>query len=84
MEGYKVWHRRGKLNVNIPFTEREYSNIYGYLFKESDSVIKSIELDIKKSINYVGSFLKETENYKLTQLNVARNAGLKIPSTIVK
>jgi len=77
----KIWHRRGKLSTTIPIN-REHS-LNEYLKKESDSVIKSIELDLKHSIKYVGSFLKETENYKLTQLNFAKSSGLKIPNTLV-
>jgi len=81
-EPSRIWHRRGKLNILLPIKD-EFPEIYNYLKRESDSVIKSVELNLKKDIDYVGSFLKETENYKLTQLEKAKQAGFRIPNTIV-
>jgi len=77
-----IWHRRGRLR-HIPKILGHSNHIYNYLKREEDALIKSIELILKNSVNYIGSFLKETENYKLENLFIAKSVGLKIPNTIV-
>jgi hypothetical protein len=77
----KIWHRRGKLNL-IPRNIINDPAINFYLRKEADSIIKSGELLLKK-IPYIGGYIKETENYKLTQLEASKSVGLDIPDTLV-
>ena len=78
----KVWHRRGRLKL-LPPANFTSDSVFFYLKKEVDSVIKSIELFLKKDVEYIGSFIKEIENYKLTQLEYAKECGLIIPDTLI-
>ena len=77
-----VWHRRGRLR-HIPLALNKTGSVYDYLKKEEDSLIKSIENYLKGCVNYIGSFQKETENFKLTHLLNAKKIGLKIPNSLV-
>lgn len=77
-----IWHRRGRLR-HIPNELNSLGNFTLYLKKEEDALIKSIELYYKESIKYIGSYLKEIENYKLFNLLKAKEAGFKIPKTLV-
>lgn len=78
----KVWHRRGKLTL-ISGKNINDSNTSIYVRKEADSVMKSIELTLYNQISYIGGYINETENYKLTQLEIAKYIGLNIPNTLV-
>lgn len=71
-----IWHRRGRFNI-IPNVK------LSYLKREADSVLKSTELNLKRNIRYLGSYLKEVENYKITQLEYAKACHLKIPDTLI-
>lgn len=77
-----VWHRRGRLR-HLPKELNTIPNYYKYLKKEEDALIKSIELYLKKASNYIGSYIKEVENYKLFNLIIAKNVGLNVPKTLV-
>lgn len=77
-----VWHRRGRLR-HIPKELNGLGSYSEYLKKEEDALIKSIELYLKSSTNYIGSYIKEVENYKLYNLSKAKEVGLKIPKTLV-
>lgn len=77
-----IWHRRGRFR-HIPKQLTKLPNYYEYLKKEEDALVKSIELYLKKKSNYIGSYLKETENYKLHNLIIAKRVGLKVPKTLV-
>lgn len=77
-----VWHRRGRLRL-ISSELNSLGNITHYLKKEEDALIKSIEKYLNYSGNYIGSYLKEVENYKISHLIFAKKAGLLIPETLV-
>jgi ATP-GRASP peptide maturase of grasp-with-spasm system len=77
-----VWHRRGRLR-HMPNELNSLGNYSSYLKKEEDALIKSIELYLKDSVEYIGSYLKEIENYKIFNLIKAKEVGLKIPDTLV-
>lgn len=76
-----IIHRRGKVNL-IP-TGIKQPQVYQYIKKESDSVIKSLEFYLKEKISYIGSFYSENQNLKLTNLYHAQKVGFKIPKTII-
>lgn len=78
----KIWHRRAKINMT-DIEKISDSPIYHYIKKETDSIIKSLELNLKDNLDYVGSYLKETENYKIRQLKIAKSIGLIIPETLI-
>ena len=78
----KVWHRRGSLRF-LPHPLRNVTNLYPYLKKEEDSVLKSIEDILRGQHDYVGSYHKEIENYKIDHLIKAKQAGLRIPDTLI-
>lgn len=78
----KIWNRRGKINT-LPKKELLETPFYKYLKREEDSFIKSLELHLKNSNRYTGSYLQEVENYKITHLLNAKKVGLKIPKTLV-
>ena len=69
-----IFHRRGKLNI-IPYGISQYK-VHSFIKSESDSIIKSLELYLKNITTYIGSFLKENQNYKITNLHYAQEAGL--------
>ncbi len=77
----KIWIRRARFsffpNFNID------SVINNYLSKEENSINKSLELFLKDNYDLTGSYLKEVENYKLTNLVIARNCGFKIPNSLI-
>ena len=77
-----VWHRRGRLR-HIPLELNNLGDLSKYLKKEEDSLIKTIELSLKKSTLYIGSYLKEIENYKLYNLQAAKDSGFLIPNTLI-
>ena len=77
-----IFHRRGKLNVVTP-KPLGNKKIYNFVKSESDSLIKSIEKHLKEKSNYIGTFLKEDQNYKLTNLLTAKEAGFNIPETLI-
>lgn len=77
-----VWHRRGRLR-HIPVELNNLGEISRYLKKEEDALIKSIELSLQRSTLYIGSYLKEVENYKLYNLIIAKSSGFCIPNTLV-
>jgi len=78
----KIWHRRGKIKMTSKEKVND-SSIHNYIKRETDSVVKSLELNLKDNIDYVGSYIKETENYKLRQLKTAKANGLTIPETFI-
>lgn len=77
-----IWHRRGRLRL-ISSELNNLGNLTHYLKKEEDALIKSIEKYSKLSGNYIGSYLQEVENYKISHLIFAKNAGLLIPETLL-
>lgn len=77
-----IWHRRGRLR-HIPLNLNNFKEISHYLKKEEDSLIKSIEFFLKHNSNYIGSYLKEIENYKINHLLHAKKVGLTIPKTLI-
>ncbi|TXD49763.1 grasp-with-spasm system ATP-grasp peptide maturase [Polaribacter sp. IC073] len=77
-----VWHRKGRLR-HVPNQLNNLGNYSSYLKKEEDALIKSIELYLKDTVEYVGSYLKEIENYKLFNLIKAKEVGLQIPETLI-
>lgn len=77
-----LFHRRGKLNIVTP-TPIKNKKIYDFVKSESDSFIKSLELHLKEKGNYIGSFFKENQNFKLTNLLYAKQAGFNIPNTLI-
>ena len=79
-----LWHRRGRLR-HIPnmITNKNNKQLNFYLKKEEDSLIKSIELYFKSKIKYIGSYIKEVENYKMYHLIEAQKCQLKIPNSII-
>ena len=78
----KVWHRRARLNL-LNLEKVPNKEILSYIKKENDALYKSIEIYLKESSEYVGSWLKETENYKITQLLYAKEIGIDVPDTLV-
>ncbi|MCF6298039.1 MAG: grasp-with-spasm system ATP-grasp peptide maturase [Flavobacteriaceae bacterium] len=77
-----LWHRRGRLK-HFKNDKDWNRNLNNYLKKEEDSLIKSIEHQLNKTVNYIGSYEKEVENFKLDHLIMAKNVGLRIPDTLV-
>ncbi len=78
----KVFIRRGGLNfTNKGF--REFPDLYKYLKKEEDSLLKSLEIILANQGVLFGSYQSEVENYKINHLTIAKSVGLKIPSTLV-
>lgn len=77
-----VWHRRGRLRL-IAKELSNLGNITRYLKKEEDALIKSIEEYSRINGHYIGSYLKEVENYKINHLIYAKKAGLIIPETLL-
>ncbi len=77
----KVWNRRARFNF-LDYNKVD-SETYNYLKQENETLIKTIEIYLKENSEYVGSWLKEIENYKLTQLLCAKKNGLVIPETII-
>lgn len=78
----KVWHRRGSLRF-LPSELRNKRQLYPYLKKEENSLLKSLEDILKKKTEYIGSYHKEIENYKIDYLLLAKQVGLKIPKTLI-
>lgn len=78
----KIWHRRQRLNFVGQYSSSNF-NIYNYIKKESDAVVKASEMFLKEQTDYVGSWIKETENYKPYQLEIACKVGLKVPNTLI-
>lgn len=78
----KIWHRRSRFNF-LDVNKICNKDVFSYLKKENDSLIKSIELYLKSHVDYVGSWFKETENYKIIQLLTAKESGLKIPDSLI-
>ena len=77
----KTWNRRARLNF-LDHSKID-SEIYKYLKRENETLLKSIEIYLKNNSEYVGSWLKEVENYKVTQLLCAKQNGLVILDTII-
>ncbi|MBC8757137.1 hypothetical protein H2O64_20880 [Kordia sp. YSTF-M3] len=78
----KIWHRRARTRFT-PLSLRKIPSMYSYLKKEEEILVKSIENILKKDIDYIGSFQKEDENYKIDYLLLAKKVNLKIPDTLV-
>ena len=78
----KVWHRRGRLRL-LPRQLENLGDISRYLNKEEDALVKGIELYLNNSIEYIGSYIKEVENYKIVHLLKAKEIGFKIPNSII-
>lgn len=78
----KVWHRRARMRFT-PLSLRKTPSIYSYLKKEEEILVKSIENILNKEIDYIGSFQKEDENYKIDYLLLAKKVNLKIPDTLI-
>ncbi|CAM1360940.1 grasp-with-spasm system ATP-grasp peptide maturase [Tenacibaculum xiamenense] len=78
-----VWHRRGRLKF-LDSSSLNNSNLFLYLKREEDSVIKSLE-NFQRSTSkaYIGSYIKEVENFKLDHLSLAKKCGFRIPKTLV-
>jgi len=80
-----VWHRRG----HLPIRSNNYSKLFDddiekYLSNESDNLIKSLDVILKKNVKiHIGSWFHEKENQKLTNLFIARSIGFTIPKTII-
>ncbi|QHI38680.1 hypothetical protein IMCC3317_40740 [Kordia antarctica] len=77
-----VWHRRGRLR-NLPNSLNDLGKVTSYLKKEEDSLVKSIETNLKATKKYIGSYISEIENYKLDHLIAAKECNLNIPDSIV-
>ena len=78
-----VWHRRGTPRL-MPLELRNSAyNVYGYLKKEEESILKSLEERFKTETKYIGSYFDEIENYKIQYLEIAMKAGLQIPETLI-
>lgn len=77
------WIRRGHFNFIPNLSIQIDKQIRDYLFKEENSLNKSLELYLKEEYNIIGSYLYEVENYKLTHLLLAKQCGLNIPSTLI-
>ena len=77
-----IWHRRGRLR-NLPNSLNDLGKVTLYLKKEEDSLIKSIETNLKATKKYIGSYISEIENYKLDHLIAAKKCNLNIPDSIV-
>ena len=77
-----IWHRRGRLR-NLPNSLNYLGKVTSYLKKEEDSLIKSIETNLKATKKYIGSYISEIENYKLDHLIAAKECNLNIPDSIV-
>lgn len=79
----KIYHRRGKVNTIPDIIVKEYKNeyFYKYLNLEGDSLTHSMELHLQERHSYVGSYIKEKENYKIYNLLLAKKAGFLIPET---
>ena len=77
----KIWLHRGRLQIGA--ARQSNTHINNYLAKEQDSVLKSLENILKSEGRYIGSYLKEVENYKMEMLYLAAKAGLEIPDTLV-
>ncbi|GAA4273844.1 hypothetical protein U6A24_02115 [Aquimarina gracilis] len=78
----KIWNRRGGLRL-LPTSLRGKKNLYPYLKKEENSLLKSLEDILNKKVDYVGSYHMEVENYKLDYLLLAKEVGLNIPETLI-
>ncbi|MDX8554299.1 hypothetical protein MK851_11775 [Tenacibaculum sp. 1B UA] len=77
-----IWHRRGRLR-HLPNDLNNRGNLTSYLKKEEDALIKSLELILNETTIYVGSYIKEVENYKIYNLIKAKECGLAVPNTLV-
>ncbi len=78
-----VWLRRARLNLLPKELLVEDVIITDYLSREENALNKSLEIFLKNRNNIIGSYLKEVENYKITNLLLAKQVGLKIPKTLV-
>lgn len=79
----KIWHRRGSMRF-LPSTLRNTtSSLYTYLKKEEDSLLKSLEDILGDTKEYIGSYHKEVENYKIDYLLKAKDCGIRIPDTLI-
>lgn len=77
-----TFHRRARLNTLS--NDQKNSIFRDYLKNEENPVIKSLEYIAKKeNHNYVGEYNDEEQHNKIIDLYIAKNAGLKIPKTIV-
>lgn len=76
-----IWNRRGGFSF-IPKDIKD-NTLLNYLKKEENSLLKSLEDIINKKIEYIGSYHKEIQNYKLDYLLIAKKVGLKIPDTLI-
>lgn len=78
----KVWHRRGSARF-LPNRLRGNTNLYTYLKKEEDSLLKSLEDILADTTDYIGSYHKEVENYKIDYLLKAKECDIRIPDTLI-
>ena len=77
-----LFNRRGKINSVTPI-KIPNKKVYDFLNSEADSLVKSVELTLKEIEQYFGSFYKENQNFKITNLLYPKRAGFHIPNTIV-
>lgn len=74
-----VWNRRGYMPLLLPDLKK--TEWITYLKKEQFPVLAALEKSNKG--NYIGSYIHETENNKLYNLQVAAKVGFDIPKTLV-
>lgn len=78
-----IWHRRGTIRLMPQKLRKTPLNLYQYLKKEEESILKSIEQNLKRNAKYIGSYFDEVENYKIEYLELAKSVGFKIPETLI-
>ncbi|WP_378180860.1 hypothetical protein [Aquimarina sp. SS2-1] len=79
---HKIWHRRGSIRF-LSKKLRANTSLYPYLKKEEDSLLKSLEDMLGDHSEYIGSYHKEVENYKIDYLITAKECGISIPDTLI-
>jgi ATP-GRASP peptide maturase of grasp-with-spasm system len=75
------WYRRGDFSNKIPIRRAELNNteVEQFLLTELGFIKKFFHENQK----YLGNYYQEVENNKLLNLKYAKEAGLKIPKTLV-
>lgn len=77
-----IWIRRGRLFF-LKKQNFDNFNLFNYLKIEEDALNKSIEIICHESNLLIGTYLHEKENYKISNLFIAKRIGLMIPNTLV-
>src|SRR5690606_32129158 len=56
---------------------------YTYLKNEEEGFVNQLEGILKRKIDYIGSYKRESENFKIDNLLLAKALDFKIPNTLI-